>query len=41
VSYGIAEFDPVKMFEVEDLVREADRDLYRAKQAKGKPGDSP
>ncbi len=36
ISYGIAEFDPVKMFEVEDLVEEADRDLYRAKQARGK-----
>ena len=35
ISYGIAEFDPVKMFEVEDLVEEADRDLYRAKQARG------
>jgi diguanylate cyclase (GGDEF)-like protein len=36
VSYGIAEFDPIKMFEVEDLVQEADRDLYRAKEARGK-----
>jgi diguanylate cyclase (GGDEF)-like protein len=34
VSYGIAEFDPVKMFEVEDLIQEADRDLYRAKEAR-------
>jgi diguanylate cyclase (GGDEF)-like protein len=39
VSYGIAEFDPIKMFEVEDLIREADRDLYQAKQARGKRGD--
>jgi diguanylate cyclase (GGDEF)-like protein len=31
ISYGIAEFDPVEMFEVEDLVQAADRDLYRAK----------
>ena len=36
ISYGIAEFDPVKMFEVEDLVEEADRDLYRVKKARGK-----
>jgi diguanylate cyclase (GGDEF)-like protein len=39
VSYGIAEFDPIKMFEVEDLIREADRDLYQAKQARGNKGD--
>jgi diguanylate cyclase (GGDEF)-like protein len=36
VSFGISEFDPIKMFEVEDLVREADRDLYQAKQNRGK-----
>lgn len=35
VSFGIAEFDPIKMFEVEDLVQEADRDLYQAKQNRG------
>ncbi|MBT8396181.1 MAG: GGDEF domain-containing protein [Gemmatimonadetes bacterium] len=40
ISFGIAEFDPVKMFEVEDLVEEADRDLYRAKQARGKENQS-
>jgi len=40
ISFGIAEFDPVKMFEVEDLVEEADRDLYRAKQARGKGNQS-
>jgi diguanylate cyclase (GGDEF)-like protein len=39
ISYGIAEFDPVKMFEVEDLVEEADRDLYRVKKARGKGGE--
>ncbi len=39
ISYGIAEFDPVKMFEVEDLVEEADRDLYRAKKARGEGGE--
>jgi diguanylate cyclase (GGDEF)-like protein len=38
VSFGIAEFDPVRMFEVEDLVEEADRDLYKAKQARAKDG---
>ena len=36
VSYGMAEFDPIKMFEIEDLVEAADRDLYRAKEARGK-----
>jgi diguanylate cyclase (GGDEF)-like protein len=36
ISYGIAEFDPVQMFEVEDLVQAADRDLYRAKHERGK-----
>lgn len=39
VSYGIAEFDPVKMFEVEDLVAEADRNLYRAKEQRRKSPD--
>ncbi len=34
ISYGIAEFDPIKMFEVEDLIREADTNLYRVKQAR-------
>jgi diguanylate cyclase (GGDEF)-like protein len=33
-SFGIAEFDPVKMFEVEDLIEEADRNLYQAKEAR-------
>jgi diguanylate cyclase (GGDEF)-like protein len=41
VSYGIAEFDPIKMFEVEDLVQAADQDLYRAKEARGKKADPP
>jgi diguanylate cyclase (GGDEF)-like protein len=36
VSFGIAEFDPVRMFEVEDLVQEADQDLYQAKENRGK-----
>lgn len=31
VSVGLGEFDPVRMFEVEDLIRAADQDLYRAK----------
>jgi len=31
VSYGIGEFDPSTMFEVEDLVRAADAQLYQAK----------
>ncbi len=31
VSYGIGEFDPATMFEVEDLVRAADAQLYQAK----------
>jgi len=41
VSYGIAQFDPIKMFEVEDLVAEADRDLYRAKDTRKKATDHP
>lgn len=41
VSYGIAEFDPIKMFEVEDLIQEADRDLYRIKQARSGKGPVP
>lgn len=32
ISYGMAEFDPVRMFEIEDLIQEADAELYRAKQ---------
>ncbi|TFH66140.1 MAG: diguanylate cyclase, partial [Gemmatimonadales bacterium] len=32
ISYGIAEFDPVKMFAIEDLIQSAERNLYRAKQ---------
>lgn len=39
VSYGIAQFDPVRMFEIEDLVEEADKNLYRAKEARRK-GDN-
>jgi diguanylate cyclase (GGDEF)-like protein len=35
VSYGIGEFDPATMFEVEDLVRAADAQLYRAKLDRG------
>jgi diguanylate cyclase (GGDEF)-like protein len=35
VSVGIGEFDPVRMFEVEDLVRAADQDLYRSKLSRG------
>ena len=31
VSYGVGEFDPATMFEVEDLVRAADTQLYQAK----------
>ncbi len=41
VSYGLAEFDPVKMFEIEDLVQAADRDLYRAKQERGEKREIP
>ena len=40
-SYGIAEFDPVEMFEIEDLVQAADRDLYRAKQERKGIRESP
>jgi diguanylate cyclase (GGDEF)-like protein len=41
VSYGLAEFDPVTMFEIEDLIQEADRNLYRAKHERNKnPEDS-
>jgi len=40
VSYGIAEFDPVRMFETEDLVEEADRDLYQAKENRSKEENS-
>jgi len=40
ISYGMAEFDPIKMFEIEDLVAAADRDLYRAKEARGKRDES-
>jgi diguanylate cyclase (GGDEF)-like protein len=36
VSYGIGEFDPATMFEVEDLVRAADAQLYRAKLDRGR-----
>jgi diguanylate cyclase (GGDEF)-like protein len=39
VSYGVAEFDPIKMFEVEDLVLAADRDLYRVKNAREPQGE--
>jgi len=36
VSYGIGEFDPATMFEVEDLVRAADAQLYQAKVERGR-----
>jgi len=35
VSYGIGEFDPATMFEVEDLVRAADAQLHQAKSDRG------
>ena len=39
VSYGIGEFDPFTMFEVEDLVRAADDELYQCKVKRGRdPG---
>jgi len=41
ISYGIAQFDPVKMFEIEDLIQKADRELYRAKQARKKAQENP
>lgn len=34
VSYGIGEFDPATMFEVEDLVKAADSQLYQAKMGR-------
>ncbi len=40
VSHGIAEFDPDSMFEVEDLIRAADEDLYRSKGIRGSSGAS-
>ncbi|MGW8264903.1 MAG: diguanylate cyclase [Longimicrobiales bacterium] len=36
VSYGIGEFDPATMFEVEDLVRAADAQLHQAKAGRGR-----
>lgn len=36
VSFGLAEFDPVHMFEVEDLIQAADEDLYRSKLSRGR-----
>ncbi len=39
VSYGISEFDPQNMFEIEDLVRAADQDLYRFKKDRGADSD--
>jgi diguanylate cyclase (GGDEF)-like protein len=36
ISYGIGEFDPIRMFEIEDLIRAADRDLYRSKTERNK-----
>ena len=36
VSYGIGEFDPATMFEVEDLVRAADAQLHQAKVERGR-----
>ena len=39
VSFGIGEFDPATMFEVEDLVRAADAQLHQAKVDRGRdPG---
>jgi diguanylate cyclase (GGDEF)-like protein len=39
VSYGIGEFDSSTMFEVEDLVKAADDELYRSKVKRGRnPG---
>jgi diguanylate cyclase (GGDEF)-like protein len=36
VSYGIGEFDPATMFEVEDLIKAADDDLYESKVKRGR-----
>ncbi len=36
ISYGIGEFDATTMFEVEDVIAAADRDLYRCKVSRGK-----
>jgi diguanylate cyclase (GGDEF)-like protein len=36
VSFGIGEFDPATMFEVEDLVRAADAQLHQAKVDRGR-----
>ena len=36
VSYGIGEFDPATMFEVEDLVKAADDALYQSKVGRGR-----
>ncbi len=41
VSVGIGEFDPVEMFEVEDLIRAADQDLYRSKLSRGQAPEKP
>jgi len=36
VSYGISEFDPTAMFEVEDLISAADAKLLEAKVDRGR-----
>jgi diguanylate cyclase (GGDEF)-like protein len=40
VSYGIGEFDSANMFEVEDVIRAADQDLYRFKERRGVDPDA-
>ncbi len=40
VSYGVGEFDPGSMFEVEDLIRAADKELMNSKAARGKGRDN-
>jgi len=35
-SFGIGEFDPATMFEVEDLVKAADDQLYASKVKRGR-----
>jgi diguanylate cyclase (GGDEF)-like protein len=40
-SVGIGEFDPLTMFEVEDVIRAADQDLYHSKVSRVRPPDVP
>lgn len=40
-SVGIGEFDSLTMFEVEDVIRAADQDLYRSKVSRVRPPEVP